>query len=799
MAEQQRPIRRKVALKIIKPGMDSTAVVARFDAERQALAMMDHPNIARVFDGGATDSGRPYFVMELVKGVPLTEYCDRNGLSTEKRLELFGSVCQAVQHAHQKGIIHRDLKPSNILTTLHDGQPVVKVIDFGISKAINQQLTEKTLFTAYGQMIGTPQYMSPEQAEMSGLDVDTRSDVYSLGVVLYELLTGTTPLEASRLRAAGYAELQRLIRDEEPPRPSARLSTSGDALTVIAKHRSASPDKLTNLVRGDLDWIAMKSLEKDRHRRYPSPNHLLDDLTRYLQNEPVDARPPTLRYKVTKYVRRNRYALLTTSLVFLLLVLGLAGTTWQAEVARLESREKEDALQEKEDALHLVRSEVLDRALESAIRGDQLELRTLLAKAKSLGIPAEWVQFLNGLEKFYQGDIPGARSEFENSVATQSKNPAAVAMSSICSLWLTDVSAAQRSLSQLASLQDRTEYEKSDAIFRAFANLYRSPEDARVALRQLLDDQPFSVTTRLFYAGSLAHVALISGADELPLRALDEMDIVQRLAGDSPVVALFHLFCITVAISESNVSVEGLEKLTSKAARLRTSKFPQMDFALWNAVQAQYLESIGEPEEAIKQWGDAAARGVYPDAYFWCAMRQRDRVPGRDEVKRLSLFSQACLAAESRERRKEVIKRCSRDAIEPLSNDEQIGAIMALLLLGELSAAQSASEVFNEQDSAGVYLTYPNPRRYLLGEESEDDFLKRCGDSRLERLEAYFEIGMKQFAVGDRRRAIESFNRCVEQGQINGQAHYISRSLRDRLLQDREWPSWIEPSQEGAR
>jgi len=234
MAEQVRPVRRKVALKVIKPGMDTGSVVARFEAERQALALMDHPNIARVLDGGATDSGRPYFVMELVKGLPFTEYCDKNTLATTECLEPFITVCQAVQYAHQKGIIHRDLKPSNIMVTLHDGQPFVKVIDFGVSKAINQQLTEKTLFTAYGQMVGTPQYMSPEQAEMSGLDIDTRSDIYSLGVLLYELLTGTTPVEAKRLRQAGNAEIQRIIRDEEPPKPSIRLTTAGKHLTVIA-------------------------------------------------------------------------------------------------------------------------------------------------------------------------------------------------------------------------------------------------------------------------------------------------------------------------------------------------------------------------------------------------------------------------------------------------------------------------------------------------------------------------------------------------------------------------------------
>ena len=243
MAEQTRPVRRKVALKVIKPGMDTKQVVARFEAERQALAMMDHPNIAKVLDGGETENGRPFFVMELVKGVPLTDFCDSNKLSTHDRLELFVTICRAVQHAHQKGVIHRDLKPSNVLVTLNDNRPVPKVIDFGVSKAVSQQLTEKTLFTAYGQMVGTPVYMSPEQAQMSGLDIDTRSDIYSLGVLLYELLTGTTPLDASQLRGSAYAEMQRMIIEQESPKPSIRLSTLGDELSIVADRRSTDASK----------------------------------------------------------------------------------------------------------------------------------------------------------------------------------------------------------------------------------------------------------------------------------------------------------------------------------------------------------------------------------------------------------------------------------------------------------------------------------------------------------------------------------------------------------------------------
>jgi serine/threonine protein kinase/Tol biopolymer transport system component len=318
MAEQETPIRRKVALKIIKLGMDTKSVIARFEAERQALAMMDHPNIAKVFDAGATETGRPYFVMELVTGVSITEYCDKNNLSTKERLALFIQVCNAVQHAHQKGIIHRDIKPTNVMVTLHDGKPVPKVIDFGIAKAINQKLTEKTLFTRYAHIIGTPVYMSPEQAELNELDIDTRSDIYSLGVLLYELLTGTTPFSEKELRKAGYIEMQRVIREQEPPKPSTKLSTLGDTLTDIAKHRSATPDILRKTIRGDLDWIVMKSLEKDRTRRYETASMLALDIRHHLENEPVIARGPATTYRMQKFLRRHRSQTIATLAILII-------------------------------------------------------------------------------------------------------------------------------------------------------------------------------------------------------------------------------------------------------------------------------------------------------------------------------------------------------------------------------------------------------------------------------------------------------------------------------------------------
>jgi len=408
MAEQTHPVRRKVALKILKPGMDTRQVVARFEAERQALAIMDHPNIAKVHDGGSTPSGRPYFVMELVKGIPITEYCDQHHLTPRQRLELFVPVCHAVQHAHQKGIIHRDLKPSNVLVSVHDTVPVVKVIDFGVAKALGQELTEKTLFTGFAQMVGTPLYMSPEQAGESGLDIDTRSDIYSLGVLLYELLTGTTPLSKERFKQAAYDEIRRIIREEEPQKPSTRLSelskvaaacqAAGKArrnaaagghsqtrtsLASISAVRNTEPKRLAQLLRGDLDWIVMKALEKDRNRRYETANSFAADIVRYLSDEPVAACPPSAIYRFRKFAQRNRVAFTTGAVVAVALLVAIVGTTaglLQAQAERdhaLDAKEKERlALVEAEENLQTARDAVdktYTRAAEEMADKPQLE------------------------------------------------------------------------------------------------------------------------------------------------------------------------------------------------------------------------------------------------------------------------------------------------------------------------------------------------------------------------------------------------------------------------------------------
>ena len=386
MAEQEKPVRRRVALKVIKLGLDTKSVIARFEAERQALALMDHPNIAKVLDAGATENGRPYFVMELVRGNKITDYCDQNDLSTEARLELFVQVCQAVQHAHQKGIIHRDIKPSNLLVADHDGRPVPKIIDFGIAKATtDQRLTDKTLFTAFEQFIGTPAYMSPEQASLSGLDIDTRSDIYSLGVLLYELLTGRTPFNAKELLQAGLDEIRRTIREQEPPRPSTCLSTMvGSDLTAIAKHRKTEPPNLIHVVRGDLDWIVMKCLEKDRTRRYETANGVAMDVLRHLNSEPVVARPPGKLYKFQKLVRRNKLTFTAASAVTAALIIGLGVAIWsffKEQQARREA-EAEREIAKTEAAKATAISVFLEQALRSAnpdqLKGSDYTVRQLL-------------------------------------------------------------------------------------------------------------------------------------------------------------------------------------------------------------------------------------------------------------------------------------------------------------------------------------------------------------------------------------------------------------------------------------
>ncbi|MHB8953116.1 MAG: serine/threonine protein kinase [Pirellulaceae bacterium] len=548
VAEQEKPIRRKVALKVIKPGMDSKAVVARFEAERQALAMMDHPNIAKVLDAGTTDSGRPYFAMELVRGISITDYCDRNRLTIQERLSLFIEVCQAIQHAHQKGIIHRDIKPSNVLVTLHDGTPVPKVIDFGVAKALNTRLTDRTIYTEHLQVIGTLLYMSPEQAELSGLDVDTRSDVYSLGVVLYELLTGTTPFQKNDLEKAGLDEQRRIIRDEEPPRASIRISSLGETVTIIADSRKTDPKRLHQMVRGDLDWIVTKALEKDRTRRYKTADSLALDVARLLADEPIEARPPSRSYRLHRFLRRNRVAVTAGGVVSLLIlsctVVAFLGwlNAWQAyhalERVTLESqsnaRRAQNELHQRQLSFRKLADASYSEAVLAALAGDEGKAETALHVASEAGISSIKTNIIRALLAINAGRNDEAiefadHARIDPTLSDMSDRIAvhALLITACCYAGYDD-----RSFQHLATLRTLQPQRDIDYLFMAYAELLNDPQKSLDVLENAPTIQRSSVG--LFLRG-IARIMLADQAQDADLleKANRDLEYVQLLFRDN--------------------------------------------------------------------------------------------------------------------------------------------------------------------------------------------------------------------------------------------------------------------------
>jgi serine/threonine protein kinase len=811
MAEQEEPVRRKVALKIIKPGMDSKQVIARFEAERQALAMMDHTNIARVFDAGTTESGRPYFVMELVHGVPVTEYCDANQLTPRERLELFVPICHAIQHAHHKGIIHRDIKPSNILVTMYDDKPVPKVIDFGVAKAVEQRLTEKTLFTQYGVLVGTFEYMSPEQAEMNAFGVDTRSDIYALGVLLYELLTGTTPLERAKVREAAFGEIVRRIKEEEPPRPSVRLSTSG-SLAKVAAARKTEPAKLSRLMRGELDWVVMRCLEKDRSRRYEAANALARDVERYLKDEPVEARPPSVTYRLQKLFQRNRTAILTTAVVATALLLGTLVSVWQAlqagaERERAARAEETRALERKrhdDEMAALVRRQALDDAIAAAMSGELDKAKKAIHAAELKGVSPGQVHWLQGLVHYQRRKFELAIEEFEQARKLMPESVAPVAMIARANAFAGFHNGAAFGTKFRQAIEDMnrmTPTTPEDYLCRGYAAgliEQKQPIDDMNRAIQMRD----SPIARAFRSSVLTRIAADSADLDLIKRAREDMKRARVLLPDNAFVRSTSLYTqLHAANLYSLAGQKENRKQVMEQAKEDADSLQNFSVPLYFTIRYQYFLHAGDEEAALAVLQKGTDRLDSRELCYRYALALYQRGKIEDAVKALERRKDAAddasnvlrifLTAEQSEQghRKayedlvELAARRQRESGQPIGH---FSAPAAMLLLGHRPEAANLA-----QDNAGLY-TGPRTTKFLANKISEEEYFKEVHGSRYLLCGAQYWIGMVRLSEGDRKGAREAFKASVDTGLWSVFYHTHSQIMLARLEHDPAWPHWIK-------
>jgi hypothetical protein len=774
--------------------MDTRHVVARFEAERQALAIMDHPNIAKVYDGGATPSGRPYFVMELVKGEPITEFCDQNQVTPRQRLELFVPVCRAVQHAHQKGIIHRDLKPSNILVVMHDTTPVVKVIDFGVAKALGQELTDKTLFTGFAQMVGTPLYMSPEQAGQSGLDIDTRSDIYSLGVLLYELLTSTTPFVKERFKQAGHDEIRRIIREEDPPRPSTRLAQSSETLASIAAQRHTEPAKLTKLIRGELDWIVMKCLEKDRNRRYETPGTLAQDVERFLRDEPVQACPPSAWYRFRKFAWRNRTAFAVAAIAALaLLAVGVAGVvTYRTEQQRIAEQSTHELQLRTERQQY-----ALEKAMMAAMNGDLNGAEKEIGRAELLGASTGQVRMLRGQVALHRGDMETAIQHLEQAEKLiPVGQPGAVAVRSMLTL-------AYANTSQLRPLDDLSRQldllppiSPEDYLFKGqFETTFR-PERGLQTLDEAIHRHD-SVIARAARCEGRANRALITGSVNDAELALEDAQVARGMLAGNPLVLQRSIYAQLVAsgIYEDQGRSEDNKRVLAQARRdvqeLRT--FAGLPFAAKACFQ--FFDYVGDKEAASAMIGPGTefrkAVMLYERREFAKALdaTEHSRAVGRgfstDVVERGFILAEL---PDGRSRARTAFD----DARAHARGAWQLPPPMILLLLGQTEDAREAylqvrKDELPTWDNKWL-CTYLD---YNCGRITVDELLRAAGQARPKVCDAHFLLALWHISKRDHATAQEHLKQCVATRMFLNWEWPWARAFLARMKEDPAWPPWI--------